>query len=76
MVGEQTTLAQTTELNNQFQKIIVTLVTVCIVFMVGSFILGTLVYYLILIILGLGIYWIYTGKLSISELLSYLGIHQ
>jgi len=71
MVGEQTTLAQTTEINNQFQKIIVTLVTVCIVFMVGSFILGTLVYYLILIILGLGIYWIYSGKLNISDIISH-----
>jgi len=68
----QITLDQTTQLNDQFQKIIVTLITVCIVFTIGSFILGTLVYYIILIIVGLGIWWIASGKLSVSEILSYL----
>jgi hypothetical protein len=70
----QTTLNTSAVLNIYFQKIIITLVAVCLVYLLGSYILGTMIYYLVLIILGLGIYWLYTDYNI--DILSYLGIHQ
>ena len=72
----QATADKASQTNDQFQKIIVLLVVVAIVFVLGMYILGTVIYYVVLVIIGLGIYWIVSGKLNISEILSYLGIHQ
>jgi hypothetical protein len=70
-----TTLVQASESNAQFEKIIVILIAVCIVFVIGSYIIGTLVYYAVLATIGVGIYWVISGKLDISEVISFLKSH-
>jgi len=70
---QQTTVDTTTSVNNSLVKVIVLLVIVCLVFMFGMFILGTYVYYIILIILAGGLYVIMNDDIDV---LSYLGIHQ
>jgi hypothetical protein len=70
------TISAATATNQQFQKVIILFIVVALVFVLGSYILGTLVYYVVLVVLALGIYWIVSEKLNISDILSYLGIHQ
>jgi hypothetical protein len=70
------TINAATATNQQFQKVIILFIVVALVFVLGSYILGTLVYYIVLVVLALGIYWIVSEKLNISDILSYLGIHQ
>ena len=70
----QTTLNTTTFLNSYFQKLIVILIVVCVIYLAGSFILGTLIYVIVLMILALGFYWISLN--NDFDILSYLGIHQ
>ena len=70
----QSTLNTTTFLNTYFQKLIVILVAVCAIYLLASFILGTFVYVIVLIVLVFGFYWISTN--SQFDILSYLGIHQ
>ena len=70
----QSTLNTTSFLNTYFQKLIVILVAVCAIYLLASFILGTFVYVIVLIVLAFGFYWISTN--SQFDILSYLGIHQ
>jgi hypothetical protein len=76
IANSEETADRISQTNNQFQKLIILLLVVALVFILGSYPLGTSIYYVVLVILGLGIYWIVSGKLNISEILSYLGIHQ
>jgi len=70
---QQTTVDTTSSINKSLIKVIILLVLVCLVFMLGSFVLGTNVYYIVLILLAAGLYVIIYDDI---DLLSYLGIHQ
>jgi len=69
---EQDTINRVSALNTNFLKIVITLITVCLVFIFGMFFLGTDVYYIVLVVLAIGAYWIYRDDLNPSDLLSYL----
>jgi hypothetical protein len=69
---EQDTINRVSALNNNFLKIVITLITVSLVFIFGMFFLGTDVYYIVLVVLAIGAFWIYRDDLNPSDLLSYL----
>lgn len=70
---QQTTVDTTTSINKSLIKVIILLVLVCLVYMFGMFVLGTNVYYIVLILLAAGLYVIMNDDIDV---LSYLGIHQ
>jgi hypothetical protein len=70
---QQTTVDTTTSINKSLIKVIILLVLVCLVYMLGMFVLGTNVYYIVLILLAAGLYVIIYDNIDV---LSYLGIHQ
>lgn len=70
---QQTTVDTTTSINKSLIKVIILLVLVCLVYMFGMFVLGTNVYYIVLILLAAGLYVIIYDNIDV---LSYLGIHQ
>lgn len=72
--NEQNTINRVSSLNTNFLKIVIILVAVCLTFIFGMFVLGTTVYYIVLVVLVIGAYWVYRDDMNPSDLLSYLNL--
>jgi hypothetical protein len=71
---DQDTINRVSSLNNSFLKIVITLIVVCLVFIFGMFVIGTSVYYIVLVVLAVGALWIFNDSITPFDLLSYLNL--